>query len=191
LAESYHTPVLGVDLNFAMLRIAARILHHGVVRYHRKRIGLAYDRREFSVELPGRELVDFWLCDLLAPPFAPDTFGCVVALNVLDCIASPFQFLERTAALLTPGGALALTTPYDWSAGVPVDAWLGGHSQRGPQRGSSEPILRGLLTPGTYPQSLPKMQIIADIERLAWHVRLHERSIMEYQVHGIVARKME
>ena len=46
-------------------------------------------------------------------------------------------------------GGLVLTTPYDWSAAVPVDAWLGGHSQRGPHQGSSEPILRGLLTPGT------------------------------------------
>jgi SAM-dependent methyltransferase/uncharacterized protein YbaR (Trm112 family) len=189
LADHAKTLVLGMDLNISMLRLAARVLYHGSVRYPRRRVGLVYDRREFATDLLARDLVDFWVCDALAPPFVPATFGGAVALNLLDCVTSPWQFLQRTAALVTPGGFLALTTPYDWSAAVPVETWLGGHSQRGPHHGSSEPILRALLTPGAYPQSLNGFRIIVDLDRLPWPVRLHERSIMEYQVHAVVAQR--
>ncbi|MEQ1850435.1 MAG: hypothetical protein ABMA01_02470 [Chthoniobacteraceae bacterium] len=48
LAERGVESVLGVDLNFPMLRTASEILRHGTARYPRRRVGLVYDRREFS-----------------------------------------------------------------------------------------------------------------------------------------------
>lgn len=51
--------VLGIDLNFAMLRLANRLLHQGEVRYDRRRIGVVYDRRRFPARFAGSERVDF------------------------------------------------------------------------------------------------------------------------------------
>lgn len=191
LAEHSGELVLGVDLNFSMLRLAARVLNQGVVRYPRRRVGLVYDRREFAVELPGKDLVDFWVCDALAPPFAPASFAAAVALNVLDCVRSPVQLLKGLLGAINDGGSMALTTPYDWSLNAAApDQWLGGHSQRGPHRGDSEPVLRGLLTPAAYPHSLSGVCLIAEMARLPWRVRVHERSATEYELHAVVAKKL-
>jgi SAM-dependent methyltransferase/uncharacterized protein YbaR (Trm112 family) len=174
---------LGVDLNFAMLRIAARALREGRVRYARRRVGLVYDRVEREVDVPARELVDFWCCDAAALPFAPATFGAVASLNLLDCTATPAAALAALARVLRPGGTAVIATPYDWSASAtPVENWIGGHSQRGPHAGASEPLLRALL-------EAEGLEIVSEEENVPWSVRLHDRSRVEYGVHAIVARR--
>jgi SAM-dependent methyltransferase len=181
--------VLGVDLNPAMLRVAQRVLHQGRVCYPRKRVGVVYDRREFDAAFPDADRVDFWAADALSLPFAPETFGTVVGLNVLDCVASPRDLLGGARRVLRPGGTALLTTPYDWSpAATPLECWLGGHSQRGEQRGAAEPMLRALLTPGAHPQSVDGLRIVGERANLAWHVRLHDRSYVAYSVHAVEAR---
>jgi SAM-dependent methyltransferase len=109
---------------------------------------------------------------------------------VLDCVQSPHDLLSALPRLLAPGGKAILSTPYDWSpAATPVEAWLGGHSQRGETAGASEPVLRALLTPGAHPASLDKLRVIAEESSLPWRVRLHERAVMEYRVDLVVAEQ--
>jgi SAM-dependent methyltransferase/uncharacterized protein YbaR (Trm112 family) len=190
LAETTDELVLGVDLNFAMLRLAQGVLRRGVVRYPRRRVGVVYDRREFAVDLPHRERVDFWACDALALPFAAEGFGLAVSLNLLDCVASPRDLLAGVAVLLRPGAPLVLSTPYDWAPGATaMEAWLGGHSQRGPDGGAGEPVLRSLLTPGAHPLAVPGVRILAEVADCPWQVRLHDRSTVHYQAHLLVAEK--
>jgi SAM-dependent methyltransferase len=189
LARRTRREVLGVDIHHAKLRLASRVLREQRVVYARRRVGLAYDRREFAARFEGSERVDFWSCDAAALPFANGTFACVVALNVLDCARAPLEVLESCARMLVPGGVLVLACPYDWSANVtPIESWIGGHSQRGPNAGASEPLLRALLTPGAHAQSLGNVTITAELDDLAWHVRLHDRSSVRYRVHALIAR---
>ena len=188
LAARTGRPVVGVDLGYAMLRLAARTLREGRVRYPRRRVGLVYDRRDFAVRFPNVEGVDFWACDALALPFPTGTFAAVVGLNVLDCVQSPHDLLAALPRLLAPGGKAILSTPYDWSpAATPVEAWLGGHSQRGETAGASEPVLRALLTPGAHPASIEGLRVVAEESSIPWRVRLHERAVMEYRVDLLVA----
>lgn len=180
--------VLGVDVNFAMLRLAQRALQKGIVRYPQRRVGIVYDRREFDVSFAGADRVDFWACDALALPFAAQRFGAMLGLNVLDCTSSPLDFLRGAARLLRTGGMAILSTPYDWSQGVtPVEAWIGGHSQRGPHQGAGESLLRSLLTPGEHPQSIKGLRLAAEAMEVPWQVRLHDRSVVSYSVHLCVA----
>ena len=190
LAERSESLVLGVDLNFAMLRMASEVLRQGSVRYPRRRVGLVYDRREFSASFSHSENVDFWACDALALPFAASTFSLAVSLNVLDCVAGPAEFLAQLGFVLQAGGKAMLTCPYDWSPGAtPLETWLGGHSQRSPSEGASEPVLRSLLTPGASPASVSGLEFVGERLKLPWHVRLHDRSTMTYQVHLVVAER--
>ena len=176
--------VLGIDLHLPMLRVARRVLQTGTVRYPRRRVGIVYDRREFEVAFDHAERVDFWACDAMALPFRDAGFGAAVALNVLDCTNAPRDFLERLALALKPGGTAVLSTPYDWSTGATdVQAWIGGHSQRGPDRGASEPFLRALLTEGAHPQSVSGLRILGEIAEFPWQARLHDRSIVSYATH--------
>ena len=187
-----HAPdalVLGLDMNLALLRLAQGALR-GTVSYPRRRIGLVHDRRRFAVDLPGAERVDFWACDAAALPFAPGLADLVAALNLLDCVAEPARLLAGMAAALAQGGRLLLATPYDWSTrATPVETWIGGHSQRGPQRGAAEPFLHALLTEGAHPQSVPGLAVQGEDAAFPWHTRLHERAAVRYRSHLLALRR--
>jgi SAM-dependent methyltransferase/uncharacterized protein YbaR (Trm112 family) len=190
LAEKGDDLVLGVDLNFGMLRLASRALREGVVSYPRRRVGVVYDRREFPVDFRGAERVDFWACSATALPFAGASFSLAASLNLLDCVDSPHGHLLSAARVLKAGGLAVFSTPYDWSAAAtPVAAWLGGHSQRSETRGASEPLLRSLLG-GEHPQAIRGLELVAEREAVPWKVRVHDRSAMDYRAHLVVARKI-
>lgn len=190
LAGSGDRLVLGTDLSVPMLRLASRVLHRDRVRYPRRRVGIVYDRRDFPVSFPNGEGVDFWLADAAGLPFPAGTFAAVVGLNVLDCVASPHDLLAALPRLLAPGGKAILSTPYDWSPhATPVEAWIGGHSQRGEHEGASEPVLRALLTPGAHPASVEGLRIVAEEAEIPWRVRMHERSSVEYRVDLVVVER--
>jgi len=189
LADITHQPVLGLDINLPMLRVAQRALRSGVVRYPRRRVGIVYDRREFPVRFPASDQVDFWACDALALPFVPGSFGLASAINVLDCVNSPRDFLNAMGQMLRAGGSAVLTTPYDWSpAATPLAGWIGGHSQRGPGRGAAEPFLKTLLTPGAHPYSVDGLHMVGELADVPWHARLHDRSTVAYRVHTVAAK---
>ena len=190
LAKTGSGPVLGVDMNFPMLKIAQKILRSGHVSYPRRRTGIVYDRREFDVNFEHTNQVDFWCCDGMNLPFKDASFALVTGLNVIDSVASPVQLLHEIRRVLKDQGQTLLATPYDWSQAVtPLESWIGGHSQRGDYNGASEPMLRTLFTPGEHQQSLDDMHILAEIDNFPWHTRLHERSNVHYQTHLLVAQK--
>jgi SAM-dependent methyltransferase/uncharacterized protein YbaR (Trm112 family) len=189
LAERTSELVLGIDLHYAMLKIASRVLSTGTVRYPRRRGGIVYDRREFPVQFPNSDNVDFWGCDANSLPFQDDQFSATISMNVLDCTSSPLNYLQSVARVTLPGGQVVLACPYDWSVGATqIEGWLGGHSQRTTMRGSSDAILRSMLTPASPTHAFPNLQLIAEADNLAWHVRLHDRSTMKYSVHLLVAK---
>ncbi len=182
--------VLGVDQNLAMLRVASTALRRGVVTYARRRTGVAYERRVIELDTAHAAQVDFWACDAMALPFEAGTFGFAAALHVLDSVRDPRALLVEIARVLRGGARVALATPYDWSPAVtPIGHWIGGHSQRGPHGGDGAPVLRALLTPGAHPASVEGLELVSEIDALPWHVRLHDRSTVEYQVHVAVARR--
>src|SRR5690606_9318129 len=112
----------------------------------RRRVGVVYDIREFAVDLPNRENVDFWACDGQALPFRAQTFAGALRLNVLDCVSSPPAHLHSLGRVCRTDAPVIVVTPYEWSEpATPVDAWLGGVRQRGPSQGRPELILRAML----------------------------------------------
>lgn len=183
--------VLGVDSNLALLRLARRVAVTGRGSYARRRVGTVYDVRTFDGALPGRDRVDFWACDALALPFAPQQMGLVLALNLLDCVTDPRRLLTCLAQLTEPGGAVLIATPFDWSTrATPVTEWIGGHSQRGDGKGAPVPMLRALLTAGAHRLSITGLEIVGEGER-SWHTRLHERSAVQYRSHLVALRTQQ
>ena len=184
--------VLGVDLNFAMLRIAHHVARTGRVAHPLRRLGIVYDERSFPVPFEDRQRVDFWACDATALPFADNAFDGVFSLNVLDCIASPLDHLIEVGRVLRSGARAVLTTPYDWSVNAtPIQAWIGGHSQRSDNRGSGVREIHRLLSDEVPAEVASGLRIDAEIERVPWVVYVHERASMTYQVHVVIARATE
>lgn len=189
LAASRAEPVLGIDLNFGFLRLAAEVLRTNRVRYARRRVGLVYDERDYPLADRPRAPLDYWAADLGALPLPAGRFGSVVALNVLDSTGEPQTFFRNLARAVRSGGKAFLACPYDWAiAATPFESWLGGHSQRGQERGASEPLVRRLATaPGA--DGGPLWTIVAEEDRVSWEVRLHERSHVAYQAHLLVLER--
>jgi len=125
LAAREQRMVLGIDLHFPMLRLAGEVLRKSTVRYPLRRAGLVYDWREFPVQLPAGEQVDFWACDATALPFPSGTFVLASCWNVVDCVRNPRELLVSLSHALKPGGQVLLTCPYDWSpSATPLENWL-------------------------------------------------------------------
>jgi SAM-dependent methyltransferase/uncharacterized protein YbaR (Trm112 family) len=180
--------VVGADLGFHFLRLAARVLRRGSIRYPRRRVGVLYDWREFEVAVDNRSRVDFWAADAAHLPFPAATFAGAVALNLLDCVYAPLDTLRSLARVLRPGATLLLAAPYDWTPGATaIEAWIGGHSPRSLGGGSSDSVLRALLTPGAHPVSVDGLRLVAERDDIPWTVRMHDRSVVTYRLHMVVA----
>lgn len=194
IAQRTDQLVLGVDINFSMLRVASTVLRTGRVTYPRRRIGLVYDRREFELAIPHLERVDFWACDALALPFSAGLFSQAVAMNVLDSVGSPITLLRSIARVLRPNGDAVLGCPYDWNTLVtPIESWLGGHSQRNANSGDSVPVLRSLLSEIGSPsgQVEPSLRFVNERDGIPWNIRLHDRCSMQYRVHLVHAKQYQ
>jgi SAM-dependent methyltransferase len=190
LAKALDRPVLGIDLNVGMLRLAARVLAEQEVCYPLRRVGMVYDQRKFEVSLDGLDQVDFWACDATCLPLGDQSVALAASLNVIDCLASPYDHLKELARILAAGGRAIISSPYDWNPGAtPVEAWLGGHSQRSETGGQSDVILHSLLAGGGHPQTIESLELLEEIPNLPWQLRLHDRSLMQYQVHLLTAQK--
>ena len=189
LAAATGRTVLGIDISVPLARAGRRALIDHRVDYARRRVGLVYDRRRFSLPSAGHDLADVWICDAQALPFAAETFAMVAGMNVLDCLEDPRRGLIEIDRVLKPQGEALLSVPFDWTAQVtPMEAWLGGHSQRAFHAGSAEAILDMLLSDG--PLAAGSLRRSQPPRETAWHVRLHDRSCMHYQAYLVVARRI-
>ncbi|PWC37548.1 methyltransferase domain-containing protein [Azospirillum sp. TSO35-2] len=189
VAERGDGLVLGLDLHWPLLALARRVLEQGEAVYPLRRSGIAYDRRRVEARFAAAERVDFWIGDALYPPFAPRGFALVTAMNVLDCVASPPALLRAIDGAVADGGGAVLATPFDWATqATPVEAWLGGHSQRGDDAGRCEAVLARLLTPGAHPQSVERLRVVVEPMDVPWTVRMHDRALMQYRTHLIMLR---
>ena len=170
---------VGVDLSFAMLRVAERARREGRAVFEVRRVGLVFDRRDLAIADVPRERLSFWCCDVGALPFADGLFDGALSLNVVDCVPSPLGHLMELGRVLRGGAPALLSSPYDWSTNAtPVAQWLGGHSQRAPQHGSSAAELRRALA--AIDSGLVIKQ---ERDRAPWRVYVNERASMDYAVH--------
>jgi SAM-dependent methyltransferase/uncharacterized protein YbaR (Trm112 family) len=178
LAEHHRDAlVLGIDLHLGLLRLARRAAS-GRVRYPRRRIGIVYDVRDYEAEIPGAVRTDFWACDALALPFAGGSTELALCLNVLDAVGDPPGLLRELARTLRSGGRLLLGTPFDWATrATPVEAWLGGHSQRTRDKGDPVSRLHWLL------DAAGGFSRLAEDADWPWQTRLHDRASVQYRTY--------
>ena len=170
--------VVGVDLQFATLRRARRLLDGEPLAYARRQVGRHYTaaRAAAAAAVPHRTLV----CgDALDPPLVPGSYQRVVALNVLDSVRQPRQLLSVMDALCAPGGELVISSPYAWQSAFVDEA---------ERLGGADPAaeLADLLRTG---RDLRAAYRIEDEAELPWTLRRDARTRVAYRVHYLRARK--
>jgi len=181
LAERSNDLTLGLDLNFSFLKIASRVLREQTLRYPQRSSGLVYDYRELKTSPSAQHLVDFWACDALHLPFADNSISTTSSLNLLDCLSEPRAHLVELSRALLSGGHAILATPWDWSPQTPVEGWIGGHSQRWEGGGDSTNAIRALLNAKDNAWAVQGLELLTEIDRHPWSLRLHSRARVEYE----------
>jgi uncharacterized protein YbaR (Trm112 family)/SAM-dependent methyltransferase len=179
--------VCGLDLSFGAVRRARRLLDGERVEYARRVVGRRYAAAHAAAgdrAVPaGRRLL---VCgDALDPPLVPGVFGRVVALNLLDSVASPRQLLAVLDGLCQPGGEILVSSPYAWQSSVMADHERLGWSAADAADPAAE--LTALLRAGT---GLAARYEIEDEAELPWTLRRDARSVASYSIHYVRARKM-
>jgi SAM-dependent methyltransferase/uncharacterized protein YbaR (Trm112 family) len=174
--------VAGIDLSFGAVRRARRLLDGAPVAYPRRAIGRRYTAARTAAGdrtvPPDRRLL---VCgDALDPPLVPGAFDRVVALNLLDSVASPRQLLSVIDGLCTSGGEVIVASPYAWQSSVMADA---------ERLGGLDPAIdvAAIFRNGV---GLGARNRIEDEAELPWTLRRDARSCASYAIHYLRARKM-
>lgn len=174
--------VVGLDIRLGALRQAAKLQREGKASYGRRFGGKG--RESVELEYVAPENVLFTAGDALDPPFAAGSFDFAAAMNLLDNVPFPLVLLGQMDALLRPGGALVLGSPYEWRADIcdPVE-WLEVEGL-----GPAETLRRtldGRLFPGTgFSYDIEK-----DVPKVGWSMRNHDRFWSHFESHVARARK--
>lgn len=167
--------VVALDLQLATLRHARRLLAGEPTQYGRRRTGAHYD--PITVPPQPASAVTILCADALDPPLVPRWFDRVVALNLLDSVASPPQLLAVLDGLCAPGGEVIVACPYQWQDDIVAsDHWFG------PDPAAAE--LRDRIT-----ASLSRPYTIEDEAEVDWTLRRDARHRVAYRTHYIRARK--
>jgi putative 4-mercaptohistidine N1-methyltranferase len=118
--------VVAIDFSHRFIAAAQAMQRDGVMTIRAPREGIATD--EFRLELPTgvlRERVRFQPGDACALPPGLGAFDLVLMANLIDRLPDPARCLAQLPALVAPGGALVITSPYTWlEEYTPRDRWL-------------------------------------------------------------------
>jgi SAM-dependent methyltransferase/uncharacterized protein YbaR (Trm112 family) len=169
--------VIGIDTAFNAI-LTARKIQCGApaaqTRYRRYHDGHHYEERTLAAQSNNAEFVLASIFDL---PFE-GSWDLVSALNVIDVVDDPRQFLQTLAELVSEGGLLLLTSPYSWgSDDVPMDNWLGASAER-PSAVATREAIEQL-----------GFSIVDEIDDIPWVLREHQRWYRVFLNHCILARK--
>jgi putative 4-mercaptohistidine N1-methyltranferase len=118
--------VTGIDFSTRFIEAARAMQRAGTMTIRAPREGIALD--EFRLALPAdlpRERVRFEQGDACALRPGLGVFDLVLMANLIDRLPDPARCLAQLPALVAPGGALILTSPYTWlEEYTPRDKWL-------------------------------------------------------------------
>ncbi len=171
--------VLGLDLNFGLVQRGLEVLQTGQLSYDRRRVGIVYERRRFPVSTACADRVDLWVADAADTPLRSGSAALACALNVVDSIYDPSAFIAEIRRLCASDGAALLTSPFDWStAATKTERWLGGHSQRSTEKGSSrDAVVRAM---GQRDGQSEAMRLMVERDGLPWKLQMHDRGHSSY-----------
>lgn len=178
LAKHAHN-VIGIDTSFNSV-LTARKIQCGTpelqTSYHRYVDGHHYEEYTITHQVSNSE---FLVASLYHLPYN-DQFDLISALNVIDVVEDPREFLSILAAQVRVGGLLLLTSPYSWgSDDVPIDNWLGASAEHSSADATREAIEQLGFT------------IVDEQDDVPWVLREHQRWYRVFLNHCILARKLE
>lgn len=148
LAAGGFDEVVGIDFSAAFIGAAQRMQRGEAIRFKVPLEGeLQADvcaQHEPNVDAAVRERVSFRTgdaCRLKEDAAELGTFDGAVLANLLCRLPDPLACLDGLQAVIKPGGAVVIVTPFSWLQDfTPKSQWLGGYVQSGVEVDSKEQL---------------------------------------------------
>jgi SAM-dependent methyltransferase len=130
------------------------------------------------------------LCaDALDPPFEVGSFAVILCLNLVDSVSDPEVLLNQCQALLRPGGALLLASPWHWVDSITPP-------RRRLDRSFDPQVshawqMSSLLTGALVPEFMHKLRLQHSEDARPWSIRVHDRMTVHYSLQALLLRRIE
>ncbi len=128
--------VTGVDFSARFVGQGVEMAEQGVLRYTLTEEGDLVSYRTATLQQHGLDVttdrVAFFQGDAcnLKPKFTG--YDLIMAVNLIDRLYNPGQFLEQVHQRLNVGGLLVVASPYTWlEEHTPKELWIGGYKKDG------------------------------------------------------------
>lgn len=128
--------VTGIDFSARFISQGVEMAEQGVLRYTLTEEGDLVSYRTATLEQHGLAgasgKVAFFQGDAcnLKPQFSG--YDLIMAVNLIDRLYNPAQFLDHVHERVNPGGLLVIASPYTWlEEHTPRELWIGGYKKDG------------------------------------------------------------
>jgi len=167
LAAAGHE-VLGIDFSQAFIDAAERMRKGEAIRF---KVPLEGEleaevtaQHEVNVDAAARERVKFQTgdaCRLKDQVEELGTFDGAVLANLLCRLPDPIACLDGLEALIRPGGAVVIVTPFSWLEDfTPKSKWLGGYEENGKAVHSKDQLQQLMEARGFKKLSQQKLPLV-------------------------------
>lgn len=181
--------VIAFDRDIVALRAAAQVLEGQSVAVPVRDEGHVFHWTKTPISMSPVRGVTLVCADALNPPVQVGAADVVVAINLLEAVATPLALIGQLDTMLRPGGILILASSFDWAEAItPADEQLGGGTAL-PFAGTKSAELLPLLLTGQGPVLQHCDYMILDEIDVPWRLREHARCMVHYSLRLIVARK--
>ncbi len=125
--SNYFNKVVGIDYSQSFIDTANRLKENGVIRYEKKIEGDIKKHKEFRLENIITDNVEFHQGDACDLDEHYKDFSVIVAINLIDRLHTPKDFLNDIAHRLKQNGIFIIASPFTWSEEhVKKEHWVGG-----------------------------------------------------------------
>lgn len=171
--------VYGIDLSFYAIFVARAI----VIGKPKKKLNHALlnsdlTSTDIEIEMDSKTNVEFLVGDGLLPPVQLRDFNTLCAINVIDSVDDPLQFVKQTLETMAPGTFWLHSSCYHWDVEgtSPLESWLDGR-----HGSTSAEVLKLILSKqGT---------ILEERDGIPWIFRDHARAWSVFLNHCLLFQK--
>ncbi len=127
--------VVGVDFSARFIKVGSNLKNDGIISYYNTTEGELKTKKEITLEQLGyeklKDKVQFWQGDACNLKSRFTNYDLILAINLIDRLYAPKDFLENIDQRLNKNGVLIITSPYTWQiSSTKKELWLGGYKDK-------------------------------------------------------------
>lgn len=124
----------GLDFSSKFIQIANQMKQNGYLKYINVQEGDLTSNKNVNLEdldlSKNIKNINFYQADAMNMDKKFNNYDLVIAVNLIDRLSSPLEFLKNIGSRINQDGLLLIASPYTWlEEYTPKKNWIGGYMQ--------------------------------------------------------------